>query len=192
MSLNQSRAREILSSGRADSRSQTFVPGNESAGEGPTKRSGCKSKRRLFSLVQKFQRFQIGVVRSLLLQGKRRLFRRGAVRRRSARSGKGYRRSAKNLRRHTFVNRNEEWWECTSGACGQRIQFRMLDKALHRGSPTCFCGCSMKRTYVKPHFTKLEVDSSIGPDATNPARVTIQLVDLTSHTTNCLIPGRDA
>jgi hypothetical protein len=50
----------------------------------------------------------------------------------------------------------------------------------------------MKRSYVKPHFTKLDVDASIGPDATKPARVTIQLVDLTAHTANCLIPGRDA
>ncbi|MGA2429251.1 MAG: hypothetical protein ABSH13_12200 [Candidatus Acidiferrum sp.] len=50
----------------------------------------------------------------------------------------------------------------------------------------------MKRSYVKPHFTKLEVDLAIGPNATKPTEVTIQLVDLTLHTVNCLIPGRDA
>jgi hypothetical protein len=50
----------------------------------------------------------------------------------------------------------------------------------------------MKRSYVKPHFTKFEVDSAIGPDAIKPTRVTVQLVDLTLHKVNCLIPGRDA
>jgi hypothetical protein len=50
----------------------------------------------------------------------------------------------------------------------------------------------MKRSYVKPHFSKFEVDSAMGPDATKPTRVTIQLVDLTLHTVNYLIPGRDA
>ena len=68
------------------------------------------------------------------------------------------------------MNRNEQWWECTSGACGQRIQFRMLDEALERGCPTCFCGCSMKRSHIKPHFTKFEVDSTIGPEASRQQR----------------------
>jgi hypothetical protein len=50
----------------------------------------------------------------------------------------------------------------------------------------------MKRSHVKPHFTKFEVESAIDPDTTKPTTVTIQLVDLTLHTVSCLIPGRDA
>jgi hypothetical protein len=89
-------------------------------------------------------------------------------------------------------NGKEEWWECTNRACGQKIQFQMLDKVPDRSNPTCFCGGGMKRLYVKPRFTKFEVSLGSSPDAVQSTRVTIQLVDLTLHTANCLIPGPDA
>lgn len=89
-------------------------------------------------------------------------------------------------------NGNEQWWECTNRACGQKIQFQMLDRVPGRSNPACFCGRGMKRLYVKPRFTKFEVSLGTPSDATHRTRVTIQLVDLTLHTANCPIPGPDA
>jgi hypothetical protein len=59
------------------------------------------------------------------------------------------------LERVAFVqNGNEQWWECNSPACKQKIAFVMLANALDRDHPTCFCGSVMKRTYIKPQIAK--------------------------------------
>lgn len=89
-------------------------------------------------------------------------------------------------------NRNmDEWWECTSRACGHKIQFRMLVKVSGRKTPTCFCGSSMKRRYVKPRLTceRRLIDSGAAP----PSDMSLQLLVLPLDAiTTFLIPGFDA
>jgi hypothetical protein len=88
--------------------------------------------------------------------------------------------------------RNEEWWECTDHFCGQKIQFLMLDGMLNSASPTCFCGRAMKRSYVKPHFTRYETILPIDNGAPRPATVSVQLFVLPLDAMTCLLPGPKA
>ncbi len=58
--------------------------------------------------------------------------------------------------------RNEESWECANRACGCEIIFLMLGQVPSKTNPTCFCGCAMRRSYVKPRSQKREVSLPIG------------------------------
>jgi len=64
---------------------------------------------------------------------------------------------------------NEEWWECTNRMCGHTIQFVTLGRGPNKANPTCFCGSSMKRPYVKPHYSEyaagVVADCGAGPAA---------------------------
>ncbi len=60
---------------------------------------------------------------------------------------------------------NEEWWECTNRMCGHTIQFITLGRRPSEASPTCFCGSSMKRPYVKPHCSEYATGFAAGSGA---------------------------
>lgn len=66
---------------------------------------------------------------------------------------------------------NEEWWECTNRMCGHKIQFVTLCSGPNRPNPTCFCGSSMKRLYLKPHYTEYAAVSVADPGAGHGAGV---------------------
>lgn len=50
--------------------------------------------------------------------------------------------------------KDREWWECTNRACGHQIEFLLLNVGHEKANPACFCGGSMKRSYVKPDLKK--------------------------------------
>jgi hypothetical protein len=80
----------------------------------------------------------------------------------------------------------EEWWECTNRMCGQKIQFVTLDKG---ANPTCFCGSSMKRPYVKPHYREFtNLDAVAAGRAANRS----VLLFVAPFTMTCLLPRSDA
>ena len=88
---------------------------------------------------------------------------------------------------------NEEWWECTNRMCGHTIQFLTLGSG-PRANPTCFCGSSMRRPYVKPHYSEYTAGSDADPGASRGARavnVSLQLV-VVPLTMNCLLPRSNA
>ena len=90
--------------------------------------------------------------------------------------------------------RNEEWWECTNRMCGHKIQFLTLGSGPNRANPTCFCGSSMKRPYVKPHYSEYTPGSDADPRASLGVRavnVSLQLF-VVSLAMNCLLPRSDA
>ena len=64
---------------------------------------------------------------------------------------------------------NKEWWECTNRMCGHKIQFVTLDSGPNRANPTCFCGSSMKRPYLKPQYTEYTAVSIADPGASHGA-----------------------
>jgi hypothetical protein len=90
------------------------------------------------------------------------------------------------------VQERNEAWECSDPACGQHIQFLMLDRVPDRADPTCFCGSNMRRSYVKPHFTKYENISPIDPGAPAAAKVSVKVFVLSLDAMTCLLPGSDA
>jgi len=65
---------------------------------------------------------------------------------------------------------NVEWWECTNHMCGQKIQFVTLGIGPNRPNPTCFCGSSMKRPYLKPHYREYTAVSVADPGAGHGGR----------------------
>lgn len=83
----------------------------------------------------------------------------------------------------------EEWWECTNRMCGQKIQLVTLDRGPGRASPTCFCGSSMKRPYVKPHYREYtNLDAVPAARAANRSA----LLFVAPFTMTCLLPRSDA
>jgi hypothetical protein len=89
---------------------------------------------------------------------------------------------------------NEEWWECTNRMCGHTIQFLTLDSGPDRANPTCFCGSSMKRPYVRPRYSEYSAGSDVDPGASRGAgavNVSLQLV-VVPLGVNCLPPRSDA
>jgi hypothetical protein len=88
---------------------------------------------------------------------------------------------------------NEEWWECTNRMCGHTIQFLTLGGGPNSANPTCFCGSSMRRPYVKPHYNEYAAGSDADPGAGRGARavVSLQLV-VVPLMMNCLLPRSDA
>jgi hypothetical protein len=92
---------------------------------------------------------------------------------------------------HAVHKRNAEWWVCTDRSCGQKIQFVMLDGTSGRVNPACFCGSVMKRSYVKPHFTRF---GNILPihGTSGPAMVTVRLLVLPLEAMTCLLPVPEA
>jgi hypothetical protein len=66
---------------------------------------------------------------------------------------------------------NEEWWECKNRMCGHKIQFVTLGSGPNRANPTCFCGSSMKRPYLKPHYREYMAVSVTDPGTSHGARV---------------------
>jgi len=93
---------------------------------------------------------------------------------------------------HAVQKRNEDWWECVDHSCGQKIQFLMLDGMPNRAKPTCFCGSDMKRSYVKPHFTRHESTLPMDTGAPIPATVSFRLFVLPLDAMTCLLPGPEA
>jgi hypothetical protein len=89
---------------------------------------------------------------------------------------------------------NEEWWECTNRMCGQRIPFVTLDSGPNRANPTCFCGSSMKRPYLKPQYTEYTAGSVADPGASHDAgavKASLQLF-VVPLAMNHLLPRSDA
>jgi hypothetical protein len=65
---------------------------------------------------------------------------------------------------------NEEWWECTNLMCGHTIQFLALGSGPNGANPTCFCGSSMKRPYLKPYYSEYTAVSVADRGAGHSAR----------------------
>ena len=89
---------------------------------------------------------------------------------------------------------NKEWWECTNRMCGHKIQFVTLDNGPNRANPTCFCGSSMKRPYLKPQYTEYTAVSIADPGASHGAgavKVSLQLF-VVPLAMNHLLPQSDA
>jgi hypothetical protein len=77
------------------------------------------------------------------------------IRELSARSEMGNRRAA---RRVEIYARAKQERRRVLGMHRSRVrtEFRMLEGIAGRTNPTCFCGGHMKRSYVKPQFTRYE------------------------------------
>ena len=89
---------------------------------------------------------------------------------------------------------NEEWWECTNRMCGHKIQFVALGIGPNRANPTCFCGSSMKRPYLKPHYSEYMPVSVADPGTGHGAKavdVSLQLF-VVPLAMNCLSRRSDA
>lgn len=95
-----------------------------------------------------------------------------------------------------MLNTHEGWWECVDPACGEKIQFLMIAKAVHQSKPTCFCGSRMRRPYREPKVTQhgdnIVADLRV-PDAklSETNRMSAESILLSLVGSKCLVPEPD-